>query len=232
MHYQHGGESTQFMHPGGVLHQGEKFGRNAFVQGSLHWCIWEPFVTWILVVLFCRWCRTLLLHLEESTILEHFISVVSSRFPCLRGPRFFSLKWSCFGFCLSFDHLFKFFICFFSFYLFSRLVTMCVLSMHSSRWDWGPKRPRTGGWSLLAMMSDWQRGVDWLLAEYCSCRLQLDLRWCRWRAGAKGFCLAGPPSSAETSRLGSRDLEASGVKCGTHGAKKRKTKSWAAADEW
>jgi hypothetical protein len=30
--------------------------------------------------------------LEESTILEHFISVVSSRCPCLRGPRFFSLK--------------------------------------------------------------------------------------------------------------------------------------------
>jgi hypothetical protein len=25
---------------------------------------------------------------------------------------------------------------------------------------WGPERPRTGGWSLLAVMSDWQRGVD------------------------------------------------------------------------
>jgi hypothetical protein len=34
-------------------------------------------------------------------------------------------------------------------------------------------------WSLLAVMSDWQRGVDWLLAEYCRCRLRLDLRWCR-----------------------------------------------------
>jgi hypothetical protein len=36
---------------------------------------------------------------------------------------------------------------------------------------WGPERPRTGGWSLLAVMSDWQRGVDWLLAEYCRCGL-------------------------------------------------------------
>jgi hypothetical protein len=35
---------------------------------------------------------TLLPHVEESAILEHFISVVSSHCPCLRGPRFFSLK--------------------------------------------------------------------------------------------------------------------------------------------
>jgi hypothetical protein len=33
-------------------------------------------------------------HLEESTILEHFISVVSSCCPCLRGSRSFSLKLS------------------------------------------------------------------------------------------------------------------------------------------
>jgi hypothetical protein len=68
---------------------------------------------------------------------------------------------------------------------------------------WGPERPRTGGWSLLAVMSDWQRGVDWLLVEYCRCRLRLDLRWCRWRASAEGLCLVGPPRSWETSRLGS-----------------------------
>jgi hypothetical protein len=76
---------------------------------------------------------------------------------------------------------------------------------------WGPERLRTGGWSLLAMMSDWQQGVDWLLAEYCRCRLWLDLRWCRWRASAKGLCLAGLPRSGETSRLALRDPVASGV---------------------
>jgi hypothetical protein len=59
----------------------------------LHSCIWELFFTWILVVLFCRWCRALLPHLEETTILGHFISVVSSRCPYLRGQRFFSLRW-------------------------------------------------------------------------------------------------------------------------------------------
>jgi hypothetical protein len=68
---------------------------------------------------------------------------------------------------------------------------------------WGPERPRTGGWSLPGVMSDWQRGVDWLFVEYC--RLRLDLRWCRWRAGAKGLSLAGPLMSGETSRLGLMD---------------------------
>jgi hypothetical protein len=52
------------------------------------------------------------------------------------------------------------------------------------------------------VMSDW-RGLDWLLAEFCRCRLQLDLHWCRWRVGAKGPSLAGPSRSWETSRLGS-----------------------------
>jgi hypothetical protein len=43
--------------------------------------------------------------------------------------------------------------------------------------------------------------------------------------GAKGLRLAGPPRSGETSRPDSRDLMASGVKCGPHGSKKSKTKS-------
>jgi hypothetical protein len=43
--------------------------------------------------------------------------------------------------------------------------------------------------------------------------------------GAKGLCLAGPPRSGETTRPDSRDLVASGVKCGPHCGKKRKTKS-------
>jgi hypothetical protein len=43
--------------------------------------------------------------------------------------------------------------------------------------------------------------------------------------GAKGCRLAGPLRSGETSRLGSRDPVASGVKCGPHGGKKGKMKS-------
>jgi hypothetical protein len=70
---------------------------------------------------------------------------------------------------------------------------------------WGPEPPRTGRWSLLGVMSDWQCDVDRLLAKYCRRRLQLDLRWCRWRAGAKSLSLAAPSRSGETSRLGSMD---------------------------
>jgi hypothetical protein len=44
--------------------------------------------------------------------------------------------------------------------------------------------------------------------------------------GAKGLCLAGPTRSRETSRPDSRDPMASGVKCGPHGGKKSKMKSW------
>jgi hypothetical protein len=70
----------------------EKLGEMHLFGLSLHSCIWELFFAGILVVLCCRWRRALLPHLKESEILEHFISVVSIRFPCLRGPRFFSLK--------------------------------------------------------------------------------------------------------------------------------------------
>jgi hypothetical protein len=123
--------------------------------------------------------------------LEHFILVVSRCCPCLRGPRFFSLKWSCFGFCSSFDHLFEFSSHFFYFSLFSELVTcVCGQCTHQGG-DWGPKRPRTGGWSLLAMMSDWQCGVDWLLAEYCRCMLQLDLRCVGEERARKVYALRG-----------------------------------------
>jgi hypothetical protein len=45
----------------------------------------------------------------------------------------------------------------------------------------------------------------------------------------KGLCLAGPLRSGETSRLSLRDPVASGVKCGPHGGKKSKTKSWTRA---
>jgi hypothetical protein len=36
----------------------------------------------------------------------------------------------------------------------------------------------------------------------------------------------GPPGVEKTSRLGSRDLVADGVKCGPHGGKNSETKSW------
>jgi hypothetical protein len=50
--------------------------------------------------------------------------------------------------------------------------------------------------------------------------------------GTKGLCLAGPPRSGETSRPDSRDPVTSGVKCGSHGGKKIKTKSWTGAGSW
>jgi hypothetical protein len=121
--------------------------------------------------------------------------------------------------------LLEFFFRFFSFSLLSELVTCVYCQCTHQGGDWGPERLRTGGWSLLAVMSDWQRGVDWLLAKYCRCRLWLDLRWCRWRVGAKGLCLAGPLRSGETSTPDSRDPVASRVKCGPHGGEKSKTKS-------
>jgi hypothetical protein len=49
------------------------------------------------------------------------------------------------------------------------------------------------------------------------------------QVSAKGLCLAGPPRSGETSRLGLRDPVASRVECGLHGGKKRKMKSWIGA---
>jgi hypothetical protein len=84
-----GEESTQFMFPGGALHQGDKkLGEMHLFRGILHSCIWVLFCTWILILLFCWWCRALLPHLEESAILEHFTSVVLSHCPCLRGRDF------------------------------------------------------------------------------------------------------------------------------------------------
>jgi prepilin signal peptidase PulO-like enzyme (type II secretory pathway) len=113
----------------------------------LHSCIWELFFAWILVALFCWWCRALLPHLEESAILEHFISVVSSHCPCLRGQRFYSLKWFFLGFCLTFDHLFEFLVRFFSFSLFSELVT-CVCC----QWRTGVSEDR---WMVAPGCDEW-----------------------------------------------------------------------------
>jgi hypothetical protein len=125
------------MFPGWCASRKENLREMHLFRGSLHSCIWELFFAWILVVLFCWWCRALLPHLEESTILENFISVVLSHCPCLRGPRSCSLKWSFLGFCLAFDHLLEFFFRFFSFFLW--IGYLCVLSTH-----WSRGRLRTG----------------------------------------------------------------------------------------
>jgi hypothetical protein len=71
--------------------------------------------------------------LVESAILEHFISVVSSRCPCLKGSRFFLsqviFSWLLFGF-WSLAWVLLSFLLFFTFLWIGYL---CVLSMHSSR---------------------------------------------------------------------------------------------------
>jgi hypothetical protein len=93
---------------------------------------------------------------DLRSLLEHsFVSDVSGRCPCLRGPRlvFFKLSFSLHF--LAFDHLLEFlFIRFFSF-SFLLCYYLWVLSMHSSR---GGLRTmcgsRTGGWSLPGVMSD------------------------------------------------------------------------------
>jgi hypothetical protein len=143
MHYQQGGEYPIHVPRGSFASREEKLGEMHLFRGSLHSCIWELFFAWILVVLFCRWCRALLPHLEESAILEHFISVVLSRCPCLRGPRFFSLKWSFLGFCLAFDHLFEFLVRFFSFFFSLNWLLVCVVNALikgeiENRSIWGP----------------------------------------------------------------------------------------------
>jgi hypothetical protein len=61
--------------------------------------------------------------------------------------------------CLSFFSLFSFL------FLFSlNWLLVCCQCSHRGG-DWGPEHPRTAGWSFLAVMSDWQHGVNWLLAE-------------------------------------------------------------------
>jgi hypothetical protein len=117
------------MFPEGVLHRGKKIlGEMHLFRGSLHSCTWELFFAWILVVFFCRWCWALLPHLEELAILEHFISDVSSHCPCIRRPRFFSLKWSFLGFCLAFDHLLEFFFFSFPFLFPPNWLLVCVVN--------------------------------------------------------------------------------------------------------
>jgi hypothetical protein len=128
----------------GVLH--------AFIQGELHWFRGSLHV--------CRgsslWLFELCFGGLRSLLEPCFLSDVSSRCPCLRGPRLVFFKWSCSLPLFAFDRLLEFlFVRFFSFSFLSCYI-MWVLSMHSSR---GKLRTmcgsRTGGWSLPCVMSDW-----------------------------------------------------------------------------
>jgi hypothetical protein len=64
------------------------------------------------------------------SLLEHsFVSDVSSRFPCLRGPRLVFFKWSCSLPFFGFRSLVGVsFICFFYFFLSLRLLYVCVVN--------------------------------------------------------------------------------------------------------
>jgi hypothetical protein len=118
-----------------VLAQGEL----AYVQGELF-------------VVFELWFGGL------RSLFEHgFVSDVTSRCPCLRGPRLVFFSDLALRFSLAFDRLLKFFFISLFPFLFSFLLCyfMWVLSMHSSR---GRLRTmcgsRTGEWSLPYVMSD------------------------------------------------------------------------------
>jgi hypothetical protein len=106
----------------------KKLGEMHLFRGSLHSCIWELFFAWILVCSFFDGVEPFCLTLRSRQFLEHFISVVSSRCPCLRGPRFFSLKWSFLGFCLAFDHLFEFYFISFLFLFSLNWLLVCVVN--------------------------------------------------------------------------------------------------------
>jgi hypothetical protein len=155
---------------------------HAFVQGELHWfrgslhvCKGEHFVVFEL------WFGVL------RSLLEHsFVSDVSSRCPCLRGPRLVFFRWSFSLALFGFQSLVGVFLFVSFLFLFSR-VTICGCCQCTHQ---GAMRTmcgsRTSGWSLPSVMSDWQGCVDWFLAKYCRCRLRLNWCWCKWRTSEKG----------------------------------------------
>jgi hypothetical protein len=91
------------------------------------------------------------------SLFEHgFVSDVSSRCPCLRGPKLVLLQVILlFVFPLAFDRLLEFLLVVSFIFFFSLVTKSYVLSMYSSR---GRLRTmcgsRTGGWSLPGVMSD------------------------------------------------------------------------------
>jgi hypothetical protein len=97
-----------------ALDQGEL----AYVQGEL-----------LCALVVCALCLSMV-----------FVSDVSSRCPCLKGPRLVFFKWSCLLPFSAFDRLmeFLFSFCFFSIFLFS-LFTKCVCCQCTHQGgDWGP----------------------------------------------------------------------------------------------
>jgi hypothetical protein len=66
--------------------------------------------------------------------------------------------------------------------------------------------------------------VDLLLAKYSGAGCSL-IGVGAGEEQARKVYASGPPGVEQTSRLGSRDPVASGIKCGPHGGKNSKTKS-------
>jgi hypothetical protein len=106
-------------------------------RGSLHSCTWELSFAWILVVLFCRWCRALLPHLEGrqfwsilSRLCRAFAVALGDRDLSLSSDLFLAFVWLLIT-CLSFS--------FFPFiFLFSlNWLRVCCQCTHQ-RGDWGP----------------------------------------------------------------------------------------------
>jgi hypothetical protein len=175
-------------------------------RGGLHSCFGRSLcrLNLLCTLLFCRWCRVLLPHLEELAFWSTLSQLCWVDALTLGDQDLLFqviLFWLLFGFGSFAWVLCSFLLFFFILWIGDYVCCQCT----HQRGDWGPEHPRASGWSLPGVKSDWQCGVDWLFAKYCRCRLWLDLRWCRWRMGAKGLSLAGPPRSGETSRLGLMD---------------------------
>jgi hypothetical protein len=155
---------------GKSLHQwGEKDGYSVLVENlSWHASVqWElAFMLWDLFVLpKIALCFALLSMVSSPcgspwgvTILSVF-SRLCWAVALASGDRdFFSqviLFWLFFGF-WSLVWVFCSFLFFFLLWIGDYVCCQCT---HQGE-DWGPERPRTGGWLLLRVMSDWQHGVD------------------------------------------------------------------------
>jgi hypothetical protein len=192
--------------PGGVpLFQGEL----ACVQGELF-------------VVFELWFGGL------RSLLEHsFVSDVSSRCPFLRGPRLVFFKWSFslpfFGFrSLVGVSFYSFLFVFFSLGLLYLCVVNALIKGEIENHVW---------------FEDW-----WMVASWCDewlttlCRLILGsillVQVAAWlvlvqvKNKRERSLQVRPPGVEKTSRLRLSDPVASGVKCGPHGGKNGKMKSW------
>jgi hypothetical protein len=161
--------------PGGVaLIQGEL----ACVQGELF-------------VVFELWFDGL------RSLLEHsFISDVSSRCPCLRGPRLVFFKWSCFLPFLGFRSLVGVFS-FISFLFFFSQVTICVCCQCTHQGgDWGPcvvRGPEDGRFLMWWVIDNIVWTYSWLSIAGAGC-------------GSTGVCAGEEQAwkviSGEASRCG------------------------------